>query len=208
MHWRGYLLVGLIFHYLLLSGSKTVLFSDLKLNVTILVEGRIDGHMIDLIDETGELKAVEQIESFCKINGLDAEAKIKLLEASLNQLQSKLTNDYISTTFRITLLSPDEAAISAVRLKNAISTLSIIDYPLIVWSTSTTPAYHMVLHGSQEFISNEIMTKGSFGDLDMLKKLIDMAHKSDHSFHGSVFIDVGANLGCYSLYAAALGEVQ
>ena len=170
-------------------------------------------HYIYLVDEKGNPSAVRAIDDFCKLYGLDSDKKIQLLEAALNQLEPdrKVNDDstigVYQESLRITLPRADLSSLLSNRFKQATNFLDATDYPLVIWTTATAPQYHIVLFGLQEFISQQIMTQGSFGSLDLLKRLLDMVRSGGRSGSTGVFIDVGSNLGCYSLFAAALGEV-
>lgn len=171
-------------------------------------------HYIYLVDEKGDPSAVRAIDDFCKLYGLNSDKKIQLLEAALDQLEpARKVNDNSTLgvhqeSLRITLPNANLSSLLPSRFKQATNLLDATDYPLVIWTTATTPQYHIVLFGLPEYISQEIMTQGSFGSLDLLKRLLGTVRSAGQSGSTGVFIDVGSNLGCYSLFAAALGEVS
>jgi hypothetical protein len=199
----------------ILFSSKVMLKSGLKLNVSMVdAKNGPHQHYIYLVDEKGDPNAVQSIDNFCKLYGLNSDEKIQLLEAALDQLEpapkanDDPTLEVYQERFRITLPSANHSSLLSSRFESATNLLDATDYPLVIWTTATAPQYHIVLYGLQEFISQEIMIKGSFGSLDLLKRLVGMARSAGQSASAGVFVDVGANLGCYSLFAAALGEVS
>ena len=86
-------------------------------------------------------------------------------------------------------------------------------YPLRIWTTNTQPVYRVMLYGHDEFMSREVMSKDDSILYDQIRISNRFYSDISNKFPSgswppgpSVLVDVGANLGMVSLYAASLGN--
>ena len=174
-----------------------------------------------LEDNDGQLKSellifnesmniVQEMRRYSEEYSLSPEMKLKLFEAVISHAASSSQHRDVEGELFFHCKSKDTATSKAALVASVLEDFDEKDYPLRVWTTGTNPPFNVILGNDSDdymthFTMNPFNANGGTWLYDRTRELIRRFKIVTRQPHG-VVVDIGANIGAMSLYAAALGE--
>jgi FkbM family methyltransferase len=155
----------------------------------------------------GTTNSVAELDLFFSEHDLDVSHKVAAYEAIVRHFTVSASREIIVDSGEVFMQFEDKAA-SLTRLhlvSDAMAGLPEVIFPTRVWTTSSSPAYQVVLHGHDEYMTHQIMRNSAKWLFAQIDKMLGGIRRSRNQQPG-VVVDIGANLGMVALYAAAKGE--
>ena len=154
----------------------------------------------------GSTDIIQEVDKLVAEQHLDREFRTKILEAIIKHVAAfSFSRDVERGAIFMQMQDKSTTQRMAVAVANAVHLLPSETFPSRVWSTVSSPPFQIVLDGRNEYMTHMIMGDTGYWIYDQVKMLVNAARDTKKSSSG-VVVDVGANLGIVSLYAAALGE--
>lgn len=217
-----------VFLFYMFHVSNSFFVKPLILHVkTVHLDATLDEKLF-LFNNDKSISDVEKIRQFVEQRRLSDTMRIQLLEYALNHVSSSPMRTLRDNDIYFSMNSENSSNVSFERISKAVELINEEKvFPSHIWTSESEPAFKIVLLGSEELISSRIREYGSFGPIMAVRDLVDSAKSArlqnlssmninavgdidgrtiNTRDQSGVVIDVGANLGSISLYAASLGE--
>ena len=147
-----------------------------------------------------------QVDKFILSNDLSSDNKIVIYEAMMAHVSQYSGNRDIIDGPVFMLIDDKPSWLRNIDLiKDAVSILPDDSFPNRVWSSATRPPFKVMLGQHEEFMTQQVMGAHPTRFFTQLDSLINETRAYSSKEYG-VVVDVGANLGMVSLFAAARGE--